>query len=126
MIRVVDVTQHYSVKPVLKRVSLDIGPGSRTAIIGPNGMGKTTLLGVMAGALSPQSGYVEIDGVRRRSAVEDELEIRRRCVYLPDRAWLPKNRTGREYLLAVGGLYELPVDRLLEHSGRLLALFEVD
>ena len=36
-------------------------------ILGPNGMGKTTLLGVMAGVLSPQQGTVKIDGLIRRS-----------------------------------------------------------
>jgi ABC-2 type transport system ATP-binding protein len=95
MIRVVGVTQHYTVKPVLKHVSVDIPAGSRTAVIGPNGMGKTTLLSVMAGVLDPQEGYVEIDGLRRRSSVENELAIRKRTVYLPDRCYLPKNQTGR-------------------------------
>lgn len=126
MIRVVNVTQHYSIKPVLVNVSLDIAPGTRTVIIGPNGMGKTTLLSVMGGALDPQKGYVEVFGLRRRSSAEAEREIRRRAVYLPDRCWLPKNRTGREFLLAVGSLYDIPNDRLIAHADRLLKLFDLD
>lgn len=125
VIRVVNVTQHYSVKPVLKNVSLDIPSGTRTAVIGPNGMGKTTLLSVLGGVLQPQHGYVEIDGLRRRSSVENELKIRKRAVFLPDRCFLPKNRTGREFLLGVGRLYEINEDRLLDHSQRLLRLFEL-
>jgi len=62
-------------------------------ILGPNGMGKSTLLGVMAGVLSPQRGSVLIDGLRRRGSEEEELEIRKRSVYLPDQPWLPANRT---------------------------------
>ena len=58
MIRVVDVTQHYGVKPVLKNISLDIPAGSRSVVIGPNGMGKTTLLSVLGGVLEPQHGGV--------------------------------------------------------------------
>jgi energy-coupling factor transporter ATP-binding protein EcfA2 len=49
-----DVTQHYGVRPVLSNISLKIASGRLTAIVGPNGMGKTTLLGVIAGILSPQ------------------------------------------------------------------------
>ena len=54
MIRAVGVTQHYGVKPVLRDITLEIPAGSRTAVIGPNGMGKTTLLGVLGGVLTPQ------------------------------------------------------------------------
>ncbi|MCA9027411.1 MAG: ABC transporter ATP-binding protein [Planctomycetaceae bacterium] len=125
MIRVVDVTQHYSVKPVLKGINLEFPEGSTTVIIGPNGMGKTTLLSVMAGTLSPQKGYVEINGLVRRSTAEDEIAIRKQCVYLPDRCWLPKEYTGREFLAAVGQLYEIEINRLLGHAERLVKLFNL-
>jgi ABC-type multidrug transport system ATPase subunit len=125
MIRVENVTQHYNVKPVLRDINLEFHPGTRTAVIGPNGMGKTTLLSVLAGVLQPQRGFVEIDGMVRRSSMEAELEIRRRCVFLPDNCWLPKNRTGREYLLSVGTLYDIESSRLIDHSVRLLRLFEL-
>ena len=126
MIRVSNVTQHYGVKPVLKNISLEIPEGTRTAVIGPNGMGKTTFLSVLGGALQPQHGTVEIGGLLRRSSVENELTIRKNTVFLPDRSFLPKNRTGREFLMGVGRIYEIDGDRLLDHSDRLLALFELD
>ena len=78
MIRIVNLTQHYGVRPVLKDVSLDIPTGELVTILGPNGMGKSTLLSAMAGLLAPQEGYVEFDGVRRRSSPEGELAIRRK------------------------------------------------
>jgi ATPase subunit of ABC transporter with duplicated ATPase domains len=43
---------------VLKDVSLDIMSGEKVAIIGPNGIGKTTLLNIMMGQLTPDSGSV--------------------------------------------------------------------
>jgi ABC-2 type transport system ATP-binding protein len=125
MIHLVGVTQHYGVRPVLSKIHLKIPAGRLTAIVGPNGMGKTTLLSVMAGILSPQKGYVEIDGLRRRRTEEEELAIRRRVVYLPDHPWLPKSRTGREFLISIGRLYDLDIDRLLDHVERLLDLFQL-
>ena len=125
MIELRDITQHYGVRPVLQDVNLRIERGEIVALLGPNGMGKTTLLGVMAGVLSPIRGEVVIDKLRRRGSAEEELEIRKRTVYLPDQPWLPGNRTGREFLLAVGRLYDVDDERLFAHVDQLLDLFEL-
>jgi ABC-type multidrug transport system ATPase subunit len=125
MIELLDVTQHYGVHPVLKDVNLRIDSGQLVAVVGPNGMGKSTLLSVMAGVLAPQRGKVKINGLTRRASENDELAIRRQVVYLPDQAWVPRNRTGREFLLAVGRLYDIDDERLMDHVDRLLQLFEL-
>ena len=44
--------------PVLRGVSLEIGPGQFWGIIGPNGSGKTTLVRTLVGLLKPLSGQV--------------------------------------------------------------------
>jgi len=125
VIELFDVTQHYGVRPVLRGISLRIEQGEVVTILGPNGMGKSTLLGVMAGVLSPQRGSVFINGLRRRGSEEEELEIRKRSVYLPDQPWLPANRTAREFLLAVGRLYDVEQERLMDHADQLLELFDL-
>src|SRR5262245_9170845 len=89
-------------------------------------MGKTTLLGVMAGALPRLRGTVCIDGLLRRGSVDEELAIRKRSVYLPDKPWLPGSRTGREFLLAVGRLYDVEDERLMDHVDQLLDLFDLN
>ncbi|MCA9246545.1 MAG: ABC transporter ATP-binding protein [Planctomycetales bacterium] len=120
-----NVTQHYGVRPILHDIGLAIESGELVTIVGPNGMGKSTLLATIAGVLSPQKGSVVIDGRRRRGSVEEELAIRRMTVYLPDDPWLPAERTGREFLLAVGRLYDVKDDRLFDHIERLLRLFDL-
>jgi branched-chain amino acid transport system ATP-binding protein len=43
-------------------VSLDVAPGSLSALIGPNGAGKTTLFALVSGFLKPDTGRVHFDG----------------------------------------------------------------
>ena len=48
MIELRGITQHYGVRPILKDINLLVPQGELVALVGPNGMGKSTLLGVMA------------------------------------------------------------------------------
>ncbi len=57
-----------SAEPVLEDLSFSIPQGTIAAIIGPNGCGKTTLLKVLLGFLTPQQGKVEILGKPPRDA----------------------------------------------------------
>ncbi len=45
---------------VLADVTVTVGPGSRLAVVGPNGVGKSTLLGLLAGELAPETGTVTV------------------------------------------------------------------
>jgi ATPase subunit of ABC transporter with duplicated ATPase domains len=45
---------------VLSGVSLTVAPGSRTGVVGPNGVGKSTLLACLAGLLAPDEGRVTV------------------------------------------------------------------
>lgn len=49
-------------EPVLHGVSLRVDCGSVTAILGPNGVGKTTLLKLILGLLTPQAGEIRLAG----------------------------------------------------------------
>jgi ATPase subunit of ABC transporter with duplicated ATPase domains len=46
---------------VLDRVSVAVGPGSRLGVVGPNGVGKSTLLAALGGWLTPSSGRLSLD-----------------------------------------------------------------
>ncbi|MDQ2724533.1 MAG: ATP-binding cassette domain-containing protein [Actinomycetota bacterium] len=46
-------------QPILSAVSLSVGPRTRLGVVGPNGIGKSTLLRVLAGMETPEAGSVE-------------------------------------------------------------------
>jgi sulfate transport system ATP-binding protein len=62
-IKVSEVTKRFGDFVALDDVSVDIPDGSLTALLGPSGGGKSTLLRVIAGLEHPDDGHVEIDGV---------------------------------------------------------------
>ena len=49
-------------KPALNKVSVEIKPGTLTALVGPNGAGKSTLLRILQGQNTPDKGEIKIDG----------------------------------------------------------------
>ncbi len=57
-----DVSLAYGEKQVLRHVSFSVQAGSRVAIIGPTAAGKSQLLALMAGLISPTAGLIAIDG----------------------------------------------------------------
>ena len=61
-IEIKNITVTFGQKSVLKDVSFSVPAGSKTAVIGPTAAGKTQLLYVMTGLLSPTSGEIDFDG----------------------------------------------------------------
>ena len=76
LLRIRGLVVHRGGRPVLHSVSLDVQPGTVTALLGANGAGKSTLVMTIAGVLPANGGRVELagesllglapDGVRRR------------------------------------------------------------
>lgn len=56
-----NLTHGFGADPLFTDITLTVSAGESLAIIGPNGVGKTTLLRVLAGLLTPQKGDVLLD-----------------------------------------------------------------
>ena len=62
-LRMAGIEKRFGSTRALGNVSLSVGPGEALALIGENGAGKSTLMKILAGAIAPDRGHVEIDGV---------------------------------------------------------------
>lgn len=58
-----DVSVFYGDKPVLQNISMELMPGTRTAVIGPTAAGKTQLLYLLTGLIQPSGGTILFDAV---------------------------------------------------------------
>ena len=58
-----DITKKFGSKVVLNRLNLEVNDGEFMVILGPSGMGKTTMLRTIVGIEQPNSGRIIVDGV---------------------------------------------------------------
>jgi iron complex transport system ATP-binding protein len=97
-----------SSRSVLRALSLQIEPGSVTAILGPNGAGKTTLLHLALGWLAPQSGQVQLGG--RPLTSYSRRELGQQMALVPQSERIPFDYSILEYVLLGRAPYLSPLD----------------
>jgi putative ABC transport system ATP-binding protein len=82
VVAALDVTRRYgegdTAVDALRGVTLDVGRGKLTAVMGPSGSGKSTLMHILAGLDRPTSGEVSIDGTNITTLGDTELTKLRR------------------------------------------------
>jgi putative ABC transport system ATP-binding protein len=77
MLELVDLTKAYGGRTVLAKLSHRFAPGEFVAVMGESGVGKSTLLNLIAGLDTPDSGQVVVDGVAM-SSLDDDAATRLR------------------------------------------------
>jgi heme exporter protein A len=119
VIAVTALTRAYGLRPVLRGVDLTAQAGSLTAIFGPNGTGKSTLLRILATLIRPDAGQVSVAGY----ALPAQAEAARSAIGAVLHATLLYSElSADENLRFYARLYDLPtsmarIDELLERVG---------
>ncbi len=123
MIRVRGLTKSYGGNTVvLDHIDLDVAAGSIHGYIGPNGVGKTTTVKILAGLIDRDGGEVRVAGF---DPARDPLEVKRRIGYLPESAVLYESLTIAEFLLFVGRLHRLEDEVIRTRADVFLKAFDL-
>jgi ATP-binding cassette, subfamily B, bacterial len=101
--------------PVLRDVTLHIPAGSRLALVGPTGAGKSTLAKLAARLYDPTEGHVRFGGVDLRDATLSSL--RGRIVVIPQEGFLFNGTIRENVRLARAGASDAEVDDALRAVG---------
>lgn len=111
------VTYQYEgqTKPALHQVSLTIAPGERVGLIGRSGAGKSTIIRLMTGFITPQEGHVLLDGYGLETIPSTEL--RRTVGYVPQDAFFFSGSIQSNILLGAEETGEEELDRVVKLSG---------
>ncbi|MEO8469100.1 MAG: ABC transporter ATP-binding protein [Chloroflexota bacterium] len=100
-----DVVKRYGTRTVLDGIRLTVGPGQLVALLGPNGVGKTTLVEMLEGYRVPDAGSVRVLGQDPRRGGP---ELRARMGVMLQNGGLDPRSTPRDVLALYAALHERP------------------
>lgn len=106
----------------LDGLSLTIREGELTALVGPDGAGKTTLMRLFAGLLKPQAGSLSVLGIdvlAHPQAVQDRIS------YMPQRFGLYEDLSVQENLDLYADLHGVPMEQRRERFARVLQMTDM-
>jgi branched-chain amino acid transport system ATP-binding protein len=122
-IRAEGIHTYYGPSHVLHGVDFEVGRGETVALMGRNGMGKTTLLRSLMGLTSPRRGRISIDG-RDMTGAPTHAVARAGLALVPEGRGMFASLSVREHLVMAarpgrGGRADWTLERVLETFPRL-------
>ena len=103
-IKVINLKKTYGTKEAVKDISFEIKENEIIGLLGPNGSGKTTTIGMILGLLKPTNGDVLINGLKIE---ENPIEILQKINFISPYIELPKKLTVKQNLIIYGKLYSV-------------------
>ncbi|VFR25502.1 ABC transporter multidrug efflux pump, fused ATP-binding domains [plant metagenome] len=116
------VKESGQVVQALDDVSLQVPAGALTALVGPDGAGKTTFLRLVAGLMTPQQGTLR---VLDEDVIAHPQRIQDRISYMPQRFGLYEDLSVQENLDLYADLHGVPADVRRGRYDKLLAMTDL-
>ena len=113
-IEVINLSKSYKSKQAVNNISFKINENEIVGLLGPNGCGKTTTIGMMLGLLKPTNGKILINGM---DIEKNKISLLHKMNFISPYIELPKKLTVRQNLVVYGKLYN--VDNLNEQINYL-------
>ena len=104
LVEVKNLKKNYGSNNAVKDISFSIKENEVLGLLGPNGCGKTTTIGMMLGLLKPTYGEIFIDG---KKTEEHRIEILQKINFISPYVELPKKLTVEQNLIVYGKLYNV-------------------
>ncbi len=121
-LEVIGLSKTYNTKEAVKDVSFKVNQNEIIGILGPNGCGKTTTIGMILGLLKPSKGKVLINGIE----IENQrVDLLNQLNFISPYIELPKKLTVRQNLEVYGRLYDVSKRKAkIEYLCEKLRLYE--
>ena len=103
-LEIINLSKIYNDKEAVKNISFQINENEMIGILGPNGWGKTTTIGMILGLLKPSSGKVLING---NEIENNRVELLKNLNFISPYIELPKKLTVKQNLEVYGRLYDV-------------------
>ena len=103
-IEVINLSKSYKSKQAVDNINFKINENEIVGLLGPNGCGKTTTIGMMLGLLKPTKGQVLINGM---DVEKNKISLLRKMNFISPYIELPKKLTVRQNLKVYGKLYNV-------------------
>ena len=104
LVEVKNLKKKYGSKEAVKGISFNIQKNEIIGLLGPNGSGKTTTIGMMLGLLKPSNGEILIDG---KKIEENRIETLKKINFISPYIELPKKLTVKQNLIVYCKLYNV-------------------
>ena len=119
-VEVINLSKSYGLKEAVKNINFEIKENEIIGLLGPNGCGKTTTIGMLLGLLKPSNGEIKINGMKIE---EERISILKKINFISPYIELPKKLTVKQNLIVYGKLYSvLDIKKRIEYLSEKLRL----
>jgi len=103
-IEVINLSKKYKLREAVSNINFKINENEIIGLLGPNGCGKTTTIGMILGLLKPTSGKVLINGM---DIEKNKISLLHKMNFISPYIELPKKLTVKQNLIVYGKLYNI-------------------